>query len=273
MSTALFITLALLGQPKSDPDQFPLALHRSMELDDLDREIQRLHDTVLLRRAQFNSTQRLSSRGLASRSDVERDSAAYRYEEAHEAETIAYRALKAHERDVMGHAVPPDEIKSYTLLLDWLKKQETMGQVDLDYREFTLRQNRILYQRKAISRQELEDADLNYNTAQATVALSRSRQAQVAMEIAARRGEKPYDAAEYERLKSDYLKARLQYYEIVASGAHSRLAIAQERSRRGLIPASELAIFVKAAEDADAAVSAEREKMEKTGSQTASKTS
>ena len=47
-STALILGLALLAQAKIDPDQFPLALHRSMEIDDLDREIQRLHDTVLL---------------------------------------------------------------------------------------------------------------------------------------------------------------------------------------------------------------------------------
>ena len=53
MPNALLLCLALLGQAKVDPDQFPLALHRSMEIDDLDREIQRLHDTVLLKRAQF----------------------------------------------------------------------------------------------------------------------------------------------------------------------------------------------------------------------------
>src|SRR4051794_38241029 len=114
--------LALPGQgsSKADPDQFPLALHRSMEIDDLDREIQRLHDTVLLKRGQLSGTQRLAQRGLVSRSDLERDTAALKYDEAREAETTAYRDLKAYERDVMGRAIAPDEIKAYSLLLDWI---------------------------------------------------------------------------------------------------------------------------------------------------------
>ena len=64
MSTALILGLALLAQSKTDPDQFPLALHRSMEIDDLDREITRLHDTVLLKKAQLSASQRLASRGF-----------------------------------------------------------------------------------------------------------------------------------------------------------------------------------------------------------------
>jgi multidrug resistance efflux pump len=262
MST-LLLALALCTQAKVDPDQFPLALHRSMEIDDLDRELQRLHDTVLLRRGQLASTQRLAQRGLVSRSDLERDTAALRYEEAHEAETRAYRELKAYERDVMGRAIAADEVKAYSLLLDWLKKQESMSRVDLEYRDFNVRQTRSLFQRKAVSRQELEDAELNYNTAQASVALSRSRQAQVALELAARRGERPYEAAEYDRLKNEYLNARIQYYEIILAGARSRLSIAIERSRRGLIPPNELALFQKAADDAEATLAAERKKVEK----------
>jgi multidrug resistance efflux pump len=261
MPTALLLAIAWLGQPKADPDQFPLALHRSMEIDDLDRELQRLHDSVLLKRGQYNSTQRLAQRGLISRAELERDGAALRYEEAHEAETIAYRALKAYERDVMGRASAPDEVKAYTLLLDWLKKQETMARVDLDFKEYTLEQTRKLYQRKAISRQELEDAELGKNTARASVALSQSRQAQVVMELAARRGEKTYDDSEYARLKSDYLKARIRYFEIIAEGARSRLAIATERSRRGLIPTNELGFFQRATDDADSTLTAERRKL------------
>jgi multidrug resistance efflux pump len=263
MSTCLLLALTLLAQPNPDPDQFPLALHRSMEIDDLDRELQRLHDTVLLKRGQLASSQRLAQRGLVSRSDLERDSAALRYEEAHEAETLAYRALKVYERDIMGRAANADEVKAYSLLFDWLKKQEAMSRVDLDYRDFTLRQTRSLFQRKAVSRQELEDAELNFNTAQASVALSRSRQAQVALELAARRGEKPYDPAEYDRLKTEYRKARIQYYEIILAGAKSRLAIAIERSRRGLLPPSEIPLFQKATDDAEANLEAETRKLQK----------
>src|SRR5262245_3339089 len=262
MPNALLFCLALLGQAPSEPDQFPLALHRSMEIDDLDREIQRLHDTVLLKRAQFAGTQRLAQKGLVSRSDLERESASLRYEEAHEAESTAYRNLKVYERDVMGRTIAADEVKAYSLLLDWLKKQEAMTQVDLDYRDYTLKQTRALFQRKAVSRQEVDDAELAYNAAQASLALSKSRQARVVLELAARKGEKTYDASEYQKLKAAYLRARIQYFDIVTTGAKSRLSIAQQRSLRGLIPPNELAIFQKAVDDAEAARDAERKKLQ-----------
>lgn len=263
MSTALILALGLVAQAKPDPDQFPLALHRSMEIDDLDREIQRLHDTVLMKRSQLAATQRLAQRGGASRSDLEREVAALHYEEAREEESKAYRELKLYERDVMGHAIPPDEQRAYGLLLNWIKTQEAIGQVDVDYRGFILRQNQALFQRKAIGRQELEDAELNYDMAVASVALSESRQAQVLMELAARKGEKKYDPEEYDRLKAAYLQARVRYFEMISTAAHRRFAIAQERSRRGLVPVSELPLFQKSIDDADNALALERKKLEK----------
>ena len=42
-----------------------------------------------------------------------------------------------YERDVMGHAIPPDEQRAYGLLLNWIKAQEAIGQVDVDYRELS----------------------------------------------------------------------------------------------------------------------------------------
>jgi len=260
---ALILGLALLAQSKPDPDLFPLALHRSMEIDDLDREIQRLHDTVIMKRSQLASTQRLSQRGAVSRSEIERELASLRYEEAREVETRAYREIKVYERDVNGHALDADEQKAYGLILAWVKAQEAIGQVDVDYRGFLLKQTQALYQRRAVSRQEIEDAELNYDMAVASVALSQSRQAQVLMELAARRGEKKYDPEEYDRLKAAYLRARIRYFEINADAAHRRFEIAQERSRRGLIPPSEIPIFQKSIDDADAALIAERKKIDK----------
>jgi outer membrane protein TolC len=263
MCTAVILAAALLAQAKPDPDQFPLALHRSMEIDDLDREIQRLHDTVLMKRSQLAATQRLAARGGVSRSDVEREMASLRYEEAREVESKAYRELKLYERDIMGHVMEPDEQKAYGLLLNWVKTQEAIGQVDADYRGFILRQNQALYQRKAIGRSELEEAELNCDMALASVALSQSRQAQVLMELAARKGDKKYDPAEYDRLKAAYLQARVHYFEVIVTAAQRRLAIAQERSRRGLIPPSELPMFQKSLEDSQVALDAERKKLEK----------
>lgn len=266
MPTALLLALTLIGQgpakAKVDPDQFPLALHRSMEIDDLDREIQRLHDSVLQKRARLAASQRLAERGILSRADLAAETASVRLDEAREAESIAYRALKLYERDVLGHAAPPDEVKAYALLLDWVKKQEAIAQVDVAYREFLVRQSRNLYQRKAINLQELEDDELNLTMSQASVALSRSRQAQVAVELAARKGEKAYEPAEFARLRTEYLKARVRYFEITAELAHRRLDLARDRSRRGLIPPNEIALFRKGADDADASLDEARKTLE-----------
>lgn len=264
MSLVMLVGLAMLGWegPKPDPDMFPLALHRSMEIDDLDREIQKLHDTVLLKKAQLASSQRLAQRGLMSRGDLERETADFRYQEAREAESIAYRSLKSYERDLMGHAIPADERKAYGLLLDWVHKQIDIAQVDVDYRAYLFKQTKALHSRSAVNRQELEDTELAYNTAQASLALSRSREAQVLMELSARKGEKPYDPAEYHKLKGDYLRARTHYFEITAEGARKRLEIARERSRAGLIPAGEVAIFEKGVLDSEASMAAEHKALD-----------
>ena len=265
MQPILILGLVLLGQAggKPDPDQFPLALHRSMEIDDLDREIQRLHDSATFKRSQLASSQRLSQKGLVSRSDLERETADLKHVEAREAESVAYRALKAYERDVLGQAAPPDEPKAYSLLLDLVRKQLAIAQVDVDFREFTLKQARALYNRHSISRPELEDAELAAHTAEASLALSRSREAQILMELAARIGAKPYDPREFHQLKTDYLAARVHYFEITAEGARHRLEIARERSKLGLIPSSDLSFFERAAADADASLDSERKALER----------
>jgi outer membrane protein TolC len=234
-----------------------------MEIDDLDREIQRLHDSVLMKRSQLSTTQRLVQRGAASRSDVEREIAGLHYEECREVEARAYREIKVYERDVNGHAIPPDEQKAYALILTWVKAQEAIGQVDVDYRGFLLKQTQALYQRKAVTRQELEDAELSYDMAVASVALSHSREAQVMLELAARKGEKKYDADEYDKLKSAYLQARIHYFEVSAALAARRYDIARERSRRGLIPPNELPLFEKSVTDAQAALEAEQRKLDR----------
>ena len=61
----------------------------------------------------------------------------------------------------------------------------------------------------------------------------------------------------------------MQYYEIILGGYRSRLAIAMERSRRGLLPQSELVLFQKATENAEATLDAERKTLEKLESKAA----
>ena len=72
MSSALILACALLSQRWVDADQFPLALHRSMELDDQDREIRRQHDLVIARKSSLAGTAKLAERGLVSRDDYQK---------------------------------------------------------------------------------------------------------------------------------------------------------------------------------------------------------
>ena len=263
MTYALIVALGLLVQTKPDPDQFPLALQKSMELDDLDREIQRVHDTAALNRAQLAASERLAKRGLVSKSDLERQAADLQYQEAREAELHASKAFKTYERDVKGRTTTPDERRAYTLLLDWVRKQVAIAQVDADYQAAQAKRTRALFSRTAVSRQELDDAELAANTAQATVDLGKSRESQIVMEIAARTGEKRSDPATAHRLKSDYLKARIRYFEITAEAARRRLDLGRERSRIGLVPSNDVAIFERASADAAAALAKERSVLER----------
>jgi hypothetical protein len=263
--TSLFLAAVVFAAlpGAGDPDQFPLALQKSMELDDIDREIQRVRDTAVLKRAQLAASQRLAQKGLVSRSEIERESAELRYQEAKEQELAASRAFKLYEREVKGLAIPPDERKAYSLLLDWVRKQLVIAQIDAEFQASQLKTSRALLKRGAVPKQEVEDAELSSNTSQANVNLGKSREAQIRMELAARSGEKRFDPEEVHRLKTEYLQARVRYFEITAEAARRRAQLARERSRLGLIPANDVATFDRASAEADLALEAEKKALER----------
>ena len=172
-----------------------------MEIDDLDREIQRLHDTVLLKTvAARRDRSGWPSAGWCSRSDLEREAAAPLRGGARGRVDRLPRAqdLRAR-RHGPGHPRRRAEGVRPAARLDRSRRRSPRS-TSTTAPSCSSRTRRSS-SRKAISRQELEDAELHYNTAEASVALSRSREAQVLMELAARNGEKPYDPAEYHRLK------------------------------------------------------------------------
>ena len=260
MHPLLILALAILGQANGPvkPDQLPLVLHRSMEIDDLDREILRQQDSVTLKRSRIIASQKLAQRGLVSPGDLERETADLRYDEAKEAESIAFRVLKTYERDVALATIPADEQKAFSLLLVWVRKQMAIAQVDQDYRASALKQTRTLFTKQAVSKQELDEAEISFNTAEATIALTRSREAQVLMEMARGSRTKPGDRAEVARLKEVYLSSRAHYFEVSMEGAKRRLELARVRSKLGLIPLEDLGFFERAAADAEAQLARER---------------
>lgn len=264
-SAAWILALAVVGQGRgvaaTDPDQFPLALHRSMEVDDLEREIRRQHDAVILKRIQEQTTRRLVEQGAASRGELRRVQADLRYQEAREAEMIAYRAFKQYERDVLGQKTTHDERTSYTLLLNLLKKQEAMALVEREYKAYAFQQLETLARAQAASRQERDTAELDLKAAEANLALSRARQKQVLMELEVRQGQLAPSSAEFIRLKSEALEARIAYHRTQVEGARRRAAQARDRQARGLISKAEVDLLDTAVQDAERALNGDLEQL------------
>ena len=71
---------------KADPDNYPLALRRSIEVDDLVRGIRRQHNAVLVKKAKLDTARRLARRDAISPAELDQAIADIRYQEAREAE-------------------------------------------------------------------------------------------------------------------------------------------------------------------------------------------
>ncbi len=248
------------GTTRERPDAglFPLALHRSMELDDLDREIRRQHDVVLVKKSELATTRKLARRGAVSPMDLEREESDTRYQEAHEREMIAYRELKRYERDILARKVKADDAEAFKLLLNLLKRQEDMARVDLDFRTSTFQRLLELKKRTAVSRDEEEAAEFDYHASAASVALNQARQAEVAMQLAIRTGERDFDRDRLSELERGYLKARVRYAEIQVAGAKSRLDRARDRAQGGGVSQEAIDALAHAYEDAKAELARER---------------
>jgi CHAT domain-containing protein len=235
MFTPLIIGLALLGQNSADRDlfsllesdfnQFPVTLRRHTRPEDLDKEIRGQHDNVVSKRMVLNATRRLANRNLVSQYDLELTAAQFRYEEAKEAERIAYRALEVYERDIDGWAIPPDESKEYTLLLDWLKARGAMYAVAADFRAFRLAVGRELYRRSAIPLWDWVESQLVHATARAEVDLNRAQQDWVALELAARAGQGAYDSEGQFRTKLAFRRVSVRLHEARAARDQRHLNI------------------------------------------------
>lgn len=262
MSPALWLGLALLGQPKDEPIPSALAAHLNMEIEDLDFEIGRQHAAIEVAKTRLATTERALQQGAASRSEFEQVSTDVLSLEAREAEANAFRALKVYERDLLSRAIAADDEKAHDLVIDLLRQQEKMAQVELDFQTYRLNQFKALLARGAISRPEHDKAEVDYDTARLHVALSQARQAQVTLLRAMRGRAETAEPAAIRKPKTDYLKARLQYYEIAVALAKNRLEMARGQLRSGQMSRTEFARYQKASESADETLATERERLE-----------
>jgi hypothetical protein len=261
VTAAVLLGLALVSQAKDVPDTSALAAHLGIELDDLDFEIRRQQGALQVAKARLATTQRAVQRGVASQSELEQVLADVHSLEARQAEATSFRALKSYERGVLNQAVPADEEKAFDLVLDVLRKQEAMAQVEVDFQAYRMKQNEALLLRGAITRPERDGAEIDYDTARLHVALSRARQAQVAFQRASRPAAKPPAAQERARLKTACFEARVRYYEIAATLAKNRLEMAKDQLKRALMTQTDLDYYQKSLEATDAALAAERKRL------------
>ena len=132
----------VLGQaarPGPDPDQFPLALHRSMEIDDLDREIQRLHDTVLAEAGRSSPPPSGSpSAGVVSRCGPRaRDRRRSATRRPARPRSLAYRELKiVRARRHRPTPSPPTSRRPTACCSTGSRSRRRSAQVDVDYRDY-----------------------------------------------------------------------------------------------------------------------------------------
>lgn len=247
------------GPAAADGDNlFPLTLHRTMELDDQLREIRRQHDQVTARRAQFQNTRGLFERNLVSREQFERERADLKFQEAREAELVAYKDIKVFERNALDGSGPSDPTTGSRLLLNLLSKQEAMARVEMEYRGLRLQREQALYERNATSRLQRDLALIDFETARGNVEISLARQAQVAMELAARSGQLPEARELYEKHRDDYFQARIRYGEVRVSGLKRRLEFARQSRDAGLTNAVEFEMLERMLHDAQEDLEADR---------------
>jgi len=262
----LLLTLALLGPVEADdaanarPGRAALAFLLGVEVDDLERDTKRQHETVLASRQRLATAQRMAQRGFASVDAVEQEAADARFQEAREAEMTSVRILKAYQRDVLTGDSRPDARKEYELVLDVLKSQEATARVESDFREFKLKQALALSRRGVLSRPERDTAELEAANAQASVALLKVRQAGLALAHARRPGADRAEADEVPRLELAHLRALVEHETLAATVARSRFEQARDRGRPAATPA-ELEALQKVSDEATGTLAADRKRL------------
>ena len=255
--------LAEVDIEKADPENYALALRRSIELDDLDRAIRHQHHEVLLWKAHLDHAQQLARRAAISPAELEWALAHVRFLEALEAERIACRALIAYDRDTRGWALPPDGLKEYTLLLDWLKRKEDMAQVEAGYLASRLVQDRKLFECRAMSPANWVLSCRDREAARAEVALYQAEQARFSWKLAVLTGQAAVDPAELLRLRIAGFRASVRYHEATTARFQVRLEKAEQLLRKDFITGIEFNRCQRAYDSAGSALAVHRQRCDR----------
>ena len=255
----LVLCLAISAQSSaSPPPDSSSSLHRYLELDDIDRELQKLREQLSVRRAKLKRSSEMLQRGSISRADMQREVLSFRYQEAREAELVAFRDFRAYEKQLEGRKRnSKDDQTSTAMLLNLLKKQEALVKLELDYTSFAFRQAQVLEKAGGRSAEDYENARMDYELSQANLALSQTRTA-----LTAKSFEEPPTSEAIGKLRIAEAEARVRFSEIQATAARQRLTRAELRGRRGMSPAYELDEYRKTLEAALKTLAQDRKTLE-----------
>jgi CHAT domain-containing protein/tetratricopeptide (TPR) repeat protein len=220
--------LTELDIEKADPENYALALRRSIEVDDLDRAIRHEHHEVLLWKAWLDSARQLARRSAISPAELEVAVAKVAFHEALEAERIACRALIAHDRDTYGWAIPFDGVKEYTLSLDWWQRSQDLAQVVAELCASWLAQDRKLFECKATSHLNWVQSCLAFDEARAKLASIQAEQARISWKLAALTDQAAIDPTELLRLRITSSRASVRYHTTMVSRSRTALEKAEE---------------------------------------------
>ena len=241
----------------------PLALARLVEVEDLEREIQRLEDGVKMKRPHLAASKRLQQRGAVSDAEVEREESDLRFDESRLAETRAFRELKQYELEVLIGKRAVDDRESFRLVLAWLEGSEEIARVDAEHRAYELERELFLLKRNAVGRVEAQIVAINEAQARATLALSRTRTARVRIEIAERAGDPAPKTARYRQMAVGYQHLRVAYAEAAVETWRKRLDYTAGRVEAGVMSRDDERTIAEALADAESMLKRERDDLEK----------
>jgi CHAT domain-containing protein/tetratricopeptide (TPR) repeat protein len=254
--------LAELDLEKADPQDYALAMRRSIEADDLDRAIRRQHHEVLLAKAHLDTSQRLAARGAICPAELDEAIARLRYLEATEGERVACQALIAQDRDTRGWAIPPDGEREYSLRIDWAKRKLDMARVKADFYASRLARDRKLFGCKVIGEADWAVSCRAVEAVRAEVAMREGGLAELSWKLAVLTGEAPVDPAELLRLRIAGVRASVRYFEANTAWGKSRLVRSEVMFRQTLLTGIELQRRRETCDDSEAALTVARQRLD-----------
>lgn len=255
---AVSLSLALLGQPRSDSAESAFAILGALELEDVELDLLKQRRAVLSARRRMAGLERLHLKGSIVESQFQAEKLNLRYQEAVEAELEASRELIAYRRRVLNREVVADRDQAIALIRNVLQKRETAARISFDYLNALFAAKELLFKKALIRQSERDAAERDSLQAESRLWLVRVQLARLDSETAKT---DPKNQRLVVRSRIEYLRAKIRHEEFLAVDARSQTDLARRRFRLGLIDQAELNAFERFSDFETAALEADRKQL------------